>query len=89
MALICFALLFLTIGWAAAAITQAGQPDFELIVNAPAGQTTIECVRGCNLAWVERGVNPNAIPVPEFRFSCGGQFATACSSGRVGGWIVR
>jgi hypothetical protein len=34
---------------------QSRQPDFELLVNAPAGETRIECVRGCTLMWVERG----------------------------------
>ena len=72
-------------GWIGAK-AQKPSPDFELIVNAPAGETTIECVRGCKLVWVERGVNSAAVPQPTFTFSCGGAVAR-CSSARVGGWI--
>ena len=49
---------------------QNSSADFELIVSAPAGETTIECVRGCDLAWIERG-NP-VISEPTFSFGCSG-----------------
>jgi hypothetical protein len=62
---------------------QAAAPNFELVVDAPGGQTSVRCVRGCALTWVERGVNPNEKPTDEFRFSCTG---SRCSSGRIGGW---
>jgi hypothetical protein len=68
---------------------QAPQPDFELIVNAPAGETTVECRRGCEIAWVERGVNPASKPMQTFTFSCGGASPARCSSSRIGGWITR
>jgi hypothetical protein len=68
---------------------QTTQPDFEIVVNAPAGQTTIQCVRGCDLSFVERGLNPQATATPKFTFSCSGPSATRCSSARVGGWIRR
>jgi hypothetical protein len=71
-------------GWVAAR-AQSSAPDFEIIVNAPEGSTTIECVRGCALAWVQRGLNPNSRPVPKFSFACKG--SDPCSSARVGGWI--
>jgi len=41
------------IGWMAAK-AQTSEPDFEFIVNAPTGKTTIECVRGCELAGCKR-----------------------------------
>ena len=62
-------------------------PDFEIVVTAPTGETHIECVRGCELALQLRrgGVNPNATPTRTFTYGCG---ATAgCSSGKVNGWI--
>jgi hypothetical protein len=65
---------------------QTTNPDFELVVNAPGGETSIECIRGCDLKWVERGLNANSGLIPTFTFSCG---ASACSSGRVGGWLRR
>jgi hypothetical protein len=71
------------IGWAVGA-AQNSQPDFELLINAPSGETRIECVRGCTLSWVERGLNSNAEANSRFTYGCGGD---RCSSGRVGGWI--
>ena len=71
------------IGWTARGAQS--QPDFELVVNAPAGATSIECRRGCQLLWVERGPNPNAAPQQTFDFTCSGATAASCSSGRVGG----
>jgi hypothetical protein len=44
----CTALIALSLigaGWTIGQ-AQSRQPDFELIVNAPGGDTTIECVRG-------------------------------------------
>ena len=76
----------ITLGWIAGR-AQTTTPDFEIIVNAPSGQTTIECVRGCELAWVERGLNPNSTPMRTFEFACNG--AARCSSSKVGGWIKR
>jgi hypothetical protein len=74
-------------GWTIAR-AQTPEPNFELVVDAPAGPTTITCVRGCTLMWVERGINPNGRPVPTFDFSCTGVAVQRCSSGKVGGWIT-
>ena len=70
-------------GWAAAK-AQTATPTFELQVDAPGGDTTIHCVRGCKLSWVERGVNPNTTPRPDFQYGCG---AARCDSGKIGGWV--
>jgi hypothetical protein len=78
------ALALFATGWVTAK-AQSAAPTFELIVDAPGGPTSITCVRGCTLAWVERGVNPNAEPVSAFDYSC---TAPRCSSGKVGGWIT-
>jgi len=68
-------------GWVAGR-AQTTAPTFELVVTAPGGNTTIECRRGCELAWVERGVSSK--PMQSFTYGCS---AATCSSGRVGGWI--
>ena len=80
------AALLVTLGWAAGR-AQSADPDFEIVVTGPAGAARVECRRGCALAWVERGVNPNALPMPTFGFECTGQGVTTCSSGRIGGWL--
>jgi hypothetical protein len=74
------------LGWIGGA-AQTRQPDFEVIVKAPAGETTIECVRGCQLGWVERGLNASSTPRQSFSFGCSGDSTGRCSSGKVGGWI--
>jgi hypothetical protein len=63
---------------------QTAMPDFELEIESPSGATSIECIRGCSLTWVQRGINPNATPTDKFSFSC---TAARCESGRLGGWI--
>jgi hypothetical protein len=83
---VAIAAIFIGLGWTIGR-AQMPQPDFELIVNAPVGETTVECRRGCDLAWVERGVNPASKPMPTFKFNCGGQ--ERCSSFRIGGWVAR
>jgi hypothetical protein len=79
-----FALILVFAGWAIGT-AQSSQPTFELLVDAPGGETVIECVRGCRLSWVERGVLANATAASKFTYSCSG---SRCSSGRVGGWLV-
>jgi hypothetical protein len=79
------ALALLGTGWVAAK-AQTTAPDFEFVVDAPGGPTTVTCVRGCSLAWVERGVNPNSKPMSIFEFSCSG---ARCSSAKIGGWITK
>jgi len=75
-------------GWAAAK-AQLPEPNFELLVEAPAGATTITCLSGCRLMWIERGINPNAATMRTFEFSCQGGGVQRCSSAKVGGWITQ
>jgi len=83
---IAIATALIGLGWAAGK-AQNAQPDFELIVDSPAGETSVTCARGCEMAWVERGVNPAAKPTSTFTFKCNGQ--VRCSSYKIGGWIKR
>jgi hypothetical protein len=78
------ALALVGLGWAAAR-AQHGEPDFEIAVYAPPGTTTVECLRGCSLMWIARGLNPNSQPTAKFTYSCSAP--QGCSSSRVGGWI--
>jgi len=77
------------LGWSLGR-AQATEPDFEIVVDAPVGATTVTCKRGCSLAWVERGVpsSPEARKAV-FDFKCSGPNVERCSSYRVGGWISR
>ena len=82
--LVAFALL--GTGWVAAK-AQTPNPDFELIVDAPVGATTITCLRGCGLMWIERGIPSNSSTMRTFQFRCSDS-AERCSSSRVGGWLT-
>jgi hypothetical protein len=84
-ALVAASMLF-GLGWMAGH-AQTRQPDFEIVVNAPTGDTKIACVRGCTLHWVERGIPDTVKPGPTFSYGC--TAANGCSSGRVGGWVER
>jgi hypothetical protein len=71
MARIALGFALVATGWIAAR-AQSPEPDLVIAVDAPGGQTVVRCVRGCRLAWVERGVNPNSVPVASFGFGCTG-----------------
>lgn len=80
---IALALILMFVGWVLGT-AQTSSPAFELVVDAPGGKTTIKCVKGCGLSWVERGLNANSAPSTVFTYEC---TAPRCSSGRVGGWL--
>jgi hypothetical protein len=77
------------LGWVAGH-SQTAQPDFEIVIDSPNGQTTVECRRGCALAWVERGDPASKTPTPTFTYGCsGGNPDQRCSSARIGGWVQK
>lgn len=75
------------LGWAAGR-AQTSKPEFEIRVDALEGAVKVTCVRGCRLAWTERGVTPNAARLQTFDFGCKGS-GGRCSSGTIGGWVDR
>ena len=83
---IAVALGLIGVDWAAGRAQTSG-PDFELVVNSPKGEVTVQCVRGCELAWTERGVNVRAARMSTFTFECEGTGPMRCPSGRIGGWL--
>lgn len=81
------ALMLIGLGWSLGR-AQGSLPDFELRIDAPTGETTIECVRGCQLAWIERMVPGTVTPEKtSFRYGCYNAPSGRCQSGRVGGWL--
>jgi hypothetical protein len=87
------ALALVGLGWAAATAQAPQTPDFELSVTTKSdGQTTIACVRGCGLQWIERIVPDRAGAKPSFSYGCYNawdKYPQGCPSGRLGGWITR
>lgn len=60
--------------------------DLELLIDAPAGETTIQCIKGCRLSWAERVVNAAAAPATAFTYRC---TAPRCASEQVGGCLIQ
>jgi hypothetical protein len=79
------ALLLIGFGWVIGR-AQVSQPDFAFIVNAPQGETTIECVQGCSLMYVGMGTPSGVTPKAKVQYSCSG--SERCESGRIGGWTT-
>lgn len=85
---IVLAVVLVAAGWSIGK-AQGTPPEFEFTVDAPVGETTVTCTRGCSLAWVARGFSPSTTPKTDFTFKCGGATVTRCSSGALGGWVSR
>ena len=83
------AVLLVGVGWSVGQAQGSG-PNFEIRIDAPEGRTNVECVRGCQLSWVERMVPENVKPEKTtFTYSCSNSANGRCGSGRIGGWIVK
>ena len=81
------AVVLIGMGWTIGR-AQGSVPNFELRIDAPEGQTNIECVRGCQLAWIERMAPGTVAPnKTTFTYSCSNSPDGRCGSGRIGGWI--
>lgn len=63
------AVTLIFLGWALGR-AQTSAPAFGLAVDAPSGATTTKCVKGCELAWVERGMNVNNTALATFTYRC-------------------
>jgi hypothetical protein len=83
------AVILIGAGWTIGR-AQAPMHDFEIVIDAPEGQTRVECVKGCKLAWIERMVPGTVTPErTDFSYRCSNSPTQRCGSGRIGGWIVR
>jgi hypothetical protein len=80
------ALILLGSGWAVG-YAQRPEPQFMLSIEAPAGETKLECVSGCQLIGARDVGNPNAGRMKSYTFSCSGPGSHRCK-GAAGGWLV-
>jgi hypothetical protein len=80
------AFLLLGLGWAIGH-AQRAEPEFMISIDAPAGETRIECVSGCQLTGARDLGNPNAGRANTYRYSCSGQ-SQRCYA-KAGGWLIR
>ena len=66
-------------------ISQAPNPDFVLVIEAPQGSTRIECVAGCELLHWRSAANPNATKSKSFSYACSSPSNKKCAA-KVAGW---
>lgn len=74
-------ILLLGVGWTAGAAARP-EPEFTLAIDAPGGQTRVECVSGCQLIGGRDLPNPAAGPMKVYSYGCG---AARCQA-QVAGW---
>ena len=75
------ALTLVGLGWTAGK-AQPFPPRIELVVEAPAGVTRVECRSGCDFG---RSTSRMRTPQTMFTFSCPG--SKRCSSEPIIGWV--
>ena len=76
-------------GWVVGqAQTPATAPDFEISIVAPAGPTSVTCVRGCEfrISRIRDGATTSGV-INSFTQSCG-KSATTCEI-PVRGWVTK
>lgn len=82
-----FALALILLGSAwAAGYAQRSEPEFMLSIDAPAGETRIDCVSGCQLIGARDVGVPSAAPMKSYTFACTDPHRC---KGAAGGWMVK
>jgi len=79
-------LALLALGWTVG-YAQRSEPQFTLLIDAPAGETTIECASGCALIGSRDLGNPNAGRMKKYGYGCSGRSFERCSAS-VAGWLA-
>ena len=79
---IAIAAALLGLGWSVGR-AQSARPDFELLIDAPGGETSVTCTRGCALIWTGKQVSVEAKSLQTFK--CSNQ--ERCSA-TMGGWVA-
>lgn len=72
-------------GWALGSSADP-RPDFMLSIDAPVGETRVECVSGCTLIGANDVRNPSAGRMKTYVYSCQGPSVKRCSAS-AGGWM--
>lgn len=81
------AVALLGVGWTLG-YAQRAQPEFMIAIDAPAGETRIQCISGCELVGARDLENPNAGRANTYRYVCSGPAESRCKA-RVAGWLVK
>lgn len=82
-----WALMLIGLGWTVGA-AERPQPEFMIAIDAPAGETRVECLSGCKLLGGRDLPNPRAGFMRVYSYSCTGANVQRCGA-RVAGWRVQ
>ena len=81
------AFVLVGLGWAVGN-AQRSQPEFMIAIDAPVGETRVECVSGCELMGARDLGNPNAGRLKVYAYGCRGRNVRRCTA-QIAGWLVR
>lgn len=81
------AFVLVGLGWAVG-YAQRSEPEFMIAIDAPVGETRVECVSGCELMGARDLGNPNAGRLTVYTYGCSGRNVRRCGA-RIAGWLVR
>jgi hypothetical protein len=82
------ALGLLGLGWALG-YAQRAEPEFMLQIDAPAGNTSVECVSGCELIGARDLGNPRAGRMKIYEYGCSGPAVQQRCTARAAGWLLK
>ena len=77
----------LALGWTLG-YAQRSEPQFVIAIDAPGGETSVQCVSGCKLVGSRDVDNPNAGFMTMYRYACGAQGVGRCRAS-VAGWLAQ
>jgi hypothetical protein len=76
------------IGWVAGKAQTPEVGDFQIKIDAPAGFTTVECVRGCTLQGARNAGLPPDPNKRTYTYGCSGQGVERCA-GAANGFVKK
>ena len=76
--------MLIGVGWTFGA-AQRPDPEFMIAIDAPAGETRVECISGCSLMGARDLPNARASRMKVYSYGCSGRDAQRCGA-RVAGW---
>jgi hypothetical protein len=82
-----WAFMLIGLGWAVGA-AERPEPEFMIAIDAPVGQTRVECLSGCRLMGARDLPNANAHQMKVYSYGCSGRGVQRCGA-QVAGWRVQ
>ena len=78
--------MLIGLGWMVGA-AERPEPEFMIAIDAPVGQTRVECLSGCRLMGARDLPNRHAGQMKVYSYGCSGRGVQRCGA-QVAGWRV-